>query len=145
MDGQRRTRPAAGAADPWVAPHRGTRAGPADIRVRRDDPDRRDDAAECVAVRGSGSDRNGAPPPPPAPPQPGSGFEVTNVEDGAVFAPDVKFTEVNHEFATLVGAYAGYVFGGEGMLGGGGYSEGQSPKGSPTRYGEPVVEWRALR
>jgi hypothetical protein len=94
------------------------------------------------------------PPPAPAPrrppsaagpPQPGSVFEVTNVEDGAVFAPDVKFTEVNHEFATLVGAYAGYVFGGEVMLGGGGYWQANSTNGLHIAYGGPVVEWRALR
>jgi PEGA domain len=78
------------------------------------------------------------PEPPPAPlrppsaagpPQPGSVVEVINGEDGAVFAPDVKFTEVNHEFATLVGAYAGYVFGGEVMFGGGGYWQANSTNG----------------
>jgi PEGA domain len=93
------------------------------------------------------------PPPAPAPrrppsaagpPQPGS-VVVTNVEDGAVFAPDVKFTEVNHEFATLVGAYAGYVFGGEVMFGGGGYWQANSTNGLHIAYGGPVVEWRALR
>lgn len=94
------------------------------------------------------------PPPPPAPrtppeaagpPQPGSVVEVINGEDGPVFAPDVKFTEVNHEFATLVGAYAGYVFGGEFMFGGGGYWQANSTNGQHIAYGGPVVEWRALR
>jgi hypothetical protein len=70
---------------------------------------------------------------------------VTDAEDGAVFAPDVKFTEVNHEFATLVGAYAGYVFGGEVMFGGGGYWQANSTNGLHIAYGGPVVEWRALR
>jgi hypothetical protein len=95
-----------------------------------------------------------APAPPPAPrrppsaagpPQPGSVVEVTDAEDGAVFAPDVKFTEVNHEFATLVGAYAGYVFGGEVMFGGGGYWQANATNGLHIAYGGPVVEWRALR
>jgi hypothetical protein len=86
-------------------------------------------------------------PPPPAagPPQPGSVVEVTGDEDGGVFAPDVKFTEVNHEFATLVGAYAGYVFGGEFMFGGGGYWQANATNGVHIAYGGPVVEWRALR
>ncbi len=85
------------------------------------------------------------PPSAAGPPQPGRIVEVTNVEDGPVFAPDVKFTEVNHEFATLVGAYAGYVFGGEVMFGGGGYWQANSTNGLHIAYGGPVVEWRALR
>ena len=70
---------------------------------------------------------------------------MTDAEDGAVFAPDVKFTEVNHEFATLVGAYGGYVFGGQVMFGGGGYWQANSTNGLHIAYGGPVVEWRALR
>jgi hypothetical protein len=62
-----------------------------------------------------------------------------------VFAPDVKFTEVNHEFATLIGAYGGYVFGGQLMFGGGGYWQANSTNGVHIAYGGPVVEWRALR
>jgi PEGA domain-containing protein len=85
------------------------------------------------------------PPSAAGPPQPGSVVEVTRVEDGAVFAPDVKFSEVNHEFATLVGAYAGYVFGGEVMFGGGGYWQANATNGLHIAYGGPVVEWRALR
>ena len=87
-----------------------------------------------------------APRPSPAgPPQPGSVVEVSNAEDGGVFAPDVKFTEVNHEFATLIGAYGGYVFGGQLMFGGGGYWQANSSNGVHIAYGGPVVEWRALR
>jgi hypothetical protein len=93
------------------------------------------------------------PPPAPAPRRrpPAAGppqsrtVEVTHGEDGGVFAPDVKFTEVNHEFATLVGAYAGYVFGGQFMFGGGGYWQANSTYGLHIAYGGPVVEWRALR
>ena len=62
-----------------------------------------------------------------------------------MFAPDVKFTEVNHEFATLIGAYGGYVFGGQLMFGGGGYWQANSSNGVHIAYGGPVVEWRALR
>ena len=57
----------------------------------------------------------------------------------------MKFTEVNHEFATLVGAYGGYVFGGEVMFGGGGYWQANSTNGLRIAYGGPVVEWRVLR
>ena len=38
--GSGETGPLTSAAGPGVAPHRGPRAGPADIRVRRDDPGR---------------------------------------------------------------------------------------------------------
>ena len=89
-----------------------------------------------------------APPRPPSdagPPQPGRVVEVTDAEDGGVFAPDVKFTEVNHEFATLVGAYGGYVFAGQIMFGGGGYWQANSTNGLRIAYGGPVIEWRALR
>ena len=53
-------------------------------------------------------------------------------------------TEVDHEFVMLVGAYAGYVFGGEVMFGGGGYWQ-ATANGQHIAYGGPVVEWRALR
>jgi len=85
------------------------------------------------------------PPPATGPSQPGSVYEVSNGEDGAVFAPDVKFTEINHEFATLVGAYGGYVFAGQLMFGGGGYWQANSTNGFRIAYGGPVVEWRPLR
>ena len=82
-------------------------------------------------------------PPAAGPPQPR--VDVTHGEDGLAFAPDVKFTEVDHEFATLVGAYAGYVFGGQVMIGGGGYWQANSTHGLHIAYGGPVVEWRVLR
>ena len=85
------------------------------------------------------------PPGPAGPPEPGSVVQVSNGEDGAVFAPDVKFTEVNHEFATLIGAYGGYVFAGQLMFGGGGYWQANSTNGLHMAYGGPVVEWRAVR
>jgi hypothetical protein len=86
-----------------------------------------------------------SPTPAAGPPEPGSVVQVRNADDGPVFAPDVKFTEVNHEFATLVGAYGGYVFGGQVMFGGGGYWQANSSNGAHIAYGGPVVEWRALR
>jgi len=79
------------------------------------------------------------------PPEPGNVVQVSNEQDGGVFAPDVKFTEINHEFATLVGAYGGYVFAGQLMFGGGGYWQANSSNGLHIAYGGPVVEWRALR
>lgn len=88
------------------------------------------------------------PQPVPQRPPPAAGRQpptVTVGQDGAVFAPDVKFTEVNHEFATLVGGYAGYVFGGEVMIGGGGYWQANDNHGLRITYFGPVVEWRALR
>jgi len=111
-------------------------------------------AGETTALNVLLSAATPQPPPPPGPgpvpqrppsarsPQPGT---VTDAQDGAVFAPEVKFTEVNHEFATLVGGYGGYVFGGEVMIGGGGYWQANSTNGLRIAYFGPVFEWRALR
>jgi PEGA domain len=85
------------------------------------------------------------PPSAARPPQPGSVVKVSDGEDGVVFAPDVKFTEVNHDFGTLIGAYGGYVFDGQIMFGGGVYWQANSVNGLHIAYGGPVVEWRALR
>jgi len=111
-------------------------------------------AGETTALNVLLSAATPQPPPPPGPgpvpqrppsarsPQPGT---VTDAQDGAVFAPEVKFTEVNHEFATLVGGYGGYVFGGEVLIGGGGDWQANSTNGLRIAYFGPVFEWRALR
>ena len=87
-----------------------------------------------------------APPPParrpPAPRPPAGIARVTTSEDGFVIAPDFRVTEINHQTAGLIGAYGGYVFAGQVLIGGGAYWQANSTDGAHLAYGGPVVEWR---
>ena len=74
----------------------------------------------------------------------GSIAEVTRNEDGLVIAPDFRVTQINNQTATLVGAYGGYVFGGQFLVGAGGYWQANSTDGARIAYFGPVLEWRAL-
>lgn len=74
-----------------------------------------------------------------------SGIHVSPTEDGFMIAPDYRVTEINHETAQFVGAYGGYVFDGQFLVGGGGYWQTQSIQGERIAYAGPVVEWRAFR
>ena len=88
-----------------------------------------------------------APSPAPAPPatapqSPRSsegGIHVTTGEDGFMIAPDYRVTEINHHTAHLLGAYGGYVFGGQFLVGAGGYWQVNSTAGLRIAYGGPVV------
>jgi len=81
--------------------------------------------------------------PPPAPPPPYGGITGRSVsEDGVVFAPDFRFSEIGHDTATFVGAYGGWVFAGRLLVGAGGYWQADSTNGLHLAYGGPVVEWR---
>lgn len=88
------------------------------------------------------------PPPPrtmPLQPPPSSPIvQTTSTQDGFVVAPDVKITEINHETSTLVGAYGGWVFGGQFLIGAGGYWQANDTFGTHLTYGGPVLEWRFL-
>jgi len=95
-----------------------------------------------------------APPPPPerrpAPPsgQPAAAPPIVQAgpsEDGFVFAPDFKITDINHETGAMVGAYGGWVVGGQFMFGLGGYWQANDSHGAHLAYGGPVLEWRARR
>ena len=94
----------------------------------------------------------GGPEPPPPPPRtspftpqpPNPIVQTTSTQDGFVFAPDVKITEINHETSTLVGAYGGWVFGGQFLIGAGGYWQANDTFGTHLTYGGPVLEWRFL-
>lgn len=66
-------------------------------------------------------------------------------EDGFVFAPDFKITEINHETGAMIGGYGGWVVGGQFMFGAGGYWQANDTFGTHLAYGGPVVEWRAVR
>ena len=80
--------------------------------------------------------------PPPAPPPPGAVMRSSS-EDGFVFAPDFRFSEIGHETSTLVGGYGGWVFAGKLLLGAGGYWQANDTNsGLHLAYGGPVVEWR---
>ena len=67
---------------------------------------------------------------------------ATTSRDGVVFAPDFRVTEINHETSGLVGGYAGYVFDGRFLVGGGGYWQANSTDCAHLTYGGPVLEWR---
>ncbi len=83
---------------------------------------------------------------PPAPPRtarPSSDtVHVTSGEDGFVIAPDYRITEINHHTGQLVGAYGGYVFGGQFLTGAGGYWQANSTDGTHIAYFGPVFQWR---
>ena len=88
-------------------------------------------------------------PPPAGPPAPSNSprsseqrVHVTSGEDGFMIAPDYRFTDLNHHTAQLVGAYGGYVFGGQFLAGAGGYWQVNSTDGTRIAYGGPVFEWR---
>lgn len=88
-------------------------------------------------------------PPPPRtspfqPQSPSPIVQTASTQDGFVFAPDVKITEINHETSTLVGAYGGWVFGGQFLVGAGGYWQANDTLGTHLTYGGPVLEWRFL-
>lgn len=82
------------------------------------------------------------PAPPPAPRSSGGIVQTTVTEDGFVIAPQVRFGEIGHDTATFVGAYGGYVFAGQLLVGAGGYWQADSTSGVHLAYGGPVVEWR---
>lgn len=73
------------------------------------------------------------------------GFAAADDEDGFVVAPDFRVSEIGHETGTLAGAYAGYVFGGRVLVGGGAYWQTNRSEGGRIAYGGPVLEWRAFK
>jgi hypothetical protein len=72
----------------------------------------------------------------PAPPQP---MQVESVESGFVIAPDARFTELNGDFATLAGAYGGWLWEDAILVGGGAYWLANGHDGFGMAYGGPVV------
>ncbi len=72
------------------------------------------------------------------------GVHVTTGEDGFMIAPDYRVTDINHHTAQLLGAYGGYVFGGQFLVGAGGYWQVDSTNGLRIAYGGPVLEWRVF-
>jgi hypothetical protein len=89
-----------------------------------------------------------APAPPRTTSQPArpseSGIDIKTGEDGFMIAPDYRVTEINHSTAHLIGAYGGYVFGGQMLIGGGGYWQANDTNGTHIAYAGPVFEWRVF-
>jgi hypothetical protein len=78
----------------------------------------------------------------PAQPATRQAVQLAPGEDGYVFAPDVRVTEVNHQTSTLIGGYGGYVFAGQVMIGAGAYFQVYGTHGAYLNYVGPVVEYR---
>ena len=84
-----------------------------------------------------------SPPPPRAPqPSPGQGVRFVPNEDGPMFAPDVKFTEINGQYGTLIGGYGGMTYGGKFFVGAGAYFQVDGYNGRHLNYFGPVFEYR---
>jgi hypothetical protein len=81
-------------------------------------------------------------PPPPPPSSPGQNIHFVPSDDGFVFAPDVRFTEINGQFGTLVGAYGGMAYGGKFFIGAGAYFQVDGSNGRQMNYFGPVFEYR---
>jgi hypothetical protein len=73
-----------------------------------------------------------------------AGMQVITGEDGFMIAPDFRITDINHHTAQLLGAYGGYVFGGQFLIGAGGYWQVDSTDGMHIAYGGPVFQWRVF-
>lgn len=78
----------------------------------------------------------------PAPRGPLRQVSQTSSEDGFVFAPDFRITELNHRTTGFAGFYGGYVFARQLMLGGGAYFQLDDRHSEQMSYGGAVAEWR---
>ena len=88
------------------------------------------------------------PSPPPAPERPspapqspstqsGAIVQTSSSDDGFVIAPDYRITDINHHTAQMVGAYGGYVFAKQLLVGAGGYWQADSTDGAHMVYARP--------
>ena len=147
----------------WVGPETAgalvVQLAPGTHHVELRSPGRQTYAAEITIRAGETTPLNvalpqGAPAPPrePREPQPpaqrpmmppsGGITQSPDTGDGFVFAPDVRISDINHKTGTLVGAYGGYVFASQFLIGLGGYWQADSNQGVHLVYGGPVLEWR---
>lgn len=76
----------------------------------------------------------------PAAPAAGA-LQITELENGFVVAPDVRFTTINDRSTTLAGAYAGYEFDRTFFIGAAGYWNTNRERDFETQYGGGVVKW----
>ena len=80
---------------------------------------------------------------PPAPSPAQGPLVIERVTSGLLIAPDVKFTEVNGEFANLAGGYAGWITDNTLLVGAGGYWLTNGSDTFEMAYGGFVIEWLA--
>ena len=66
---------------------------------------------------------------------------IERVEQGVVYAPDVRITEVDDRTATLIGGYVGWMTDRTWLVGGGGYWLANQDDDLEMAYGGMVVEW----
>jgi hypothetical protein len=81
----------------------------------------------------------------PPPSQPGPIRQVSAArpsEDGFVFAPDFKITQMNHRTTGFAGFYGGMVFAGQVMIGAGAYFQLDDYPSEQMAYGGLVAEYR---
>jgi len=64
-----------------------------------------------------------------------------NADNGFLFAPDFKFTDVNGDFATIAGGYGGWVIDKKFLVGAGLYTMANGGNGGDMTYGGGVFEY----
>lgn len=100
-------------------------------------------------VAGPAAVRGQEPPAPPGPKEPAPAaapkdegrLTVERVQNGFVFAPDNRFTEVDGRYGNLLGGYAGWMVDRTILIGAGGYWLTNGSRDREMSYGGAVVEW----
>ena len=72
---------------------------------------------------------------------PAGTMTIERVEQGIVYAPDVRITEVDDRTATLIGGYVGWMTDRTWLVGGGGYWLANQDDDLEMAYGGMVAEW----
>lgn len=68
-------------------------------------------------------------------------LQIETIHSGWVIAPDAKFTTINDDFATLAGAYGGWVTDDTLLIGGGAYWLANREHGFEVQYGGAIGRW----
>lgn len=74
-------------------------------------------------------------------PGPASGLQITELENGFTFSPEVRFTKVNDRSATLVGASAGWTIDRTLFVGAAGYWLANRHDDFSMQHGGALVRW----
>jgi hypothetical protein len=82
--------------------------------------------------------QDASPQPTPAPP---SRLTMERIHNGFVIAPDNRFTEVDGQFANILGVYGGWMMDRTFLIGAGGYWLTNGSHEREMSYGGAVVEW----
>ncbi|MDR1989208.1 MAG: hypothetical protein LBQ09_03145 [Acidobacteriaceae bacterium] len=73
--------------------------------------------------------------------QPSGGLQITQIKDGWLVAPDVRFTSVDHRSATLLGGYGGYEIDRTLLIGGAAYWLVNRQNDFNMQYGGVLARW----